>query len=67
MNTPECPRRSKTLPLLLMAAMIIYGGIFLMMVYCRFTPTQIFFVTQLLNSIGFFIGLTAFIMTMRRS
>jgi positive regulator of sigma E activity len=67
MNTPECPHRSRTLPLLLMAAMIVYGGIFLTMVFCRFTTTQIFFVTQMLNALGFFIGLAAFIKTARRS
>jgi uncharacterized membrane protein len=57
---------SKKLQLILLSSMIVYCIILLVVSSGHFTPTQVWFVVQLLNTLGFFLGLIAFIKSYQR-
>jgi len=57
---------SKKLPLILIGGMVLYGTVFLVLSSGHFTPTQVWFWVQLLNALGFFLGLAAFVRTFNK-
>jgi len=66
-NPPTPPPRppSKKLPIILIIGMVIYGTIFMVLSAGHYTTTQICFVVQLLNALGFFIALAALVRTFK--
>jgi hypothetical protein len=65
-NSDKQRRSSKKLRLILLGSMIVYCTILLVVSSGHFTPTQVWFVVQLLNTLGFFFGIAAFIKANQR-
>jgi|GEM_PF-4387005 len=65
---PDIKHRSFIkLTLILVASMIAYGTVFLLLSLGHYSTMQICFVVQVLNALGFFIGLAAFVKSSQRN